>query len=86
MTQTATAGLTLQSLIARALDDNKYVLMASLDLSAAFDIVNVPLLVKRLRLTGLPNDVVELIEIWLRERYFYLNYTTLMITHLSGLI
>ena len=69
---TAMAGLTLQYLIARALDDNKYVLMASLDLSAAFDIVNVPLLVKRLRVIGLPNDVVELIEMWLRERFSYI--------------
>ena len=43
--------------------------MASLDLSAAFDIVNVPLLVKRLRVIGPPNDVVEFIEMWLRERY-----------------
>ena len=70
---TATAGLTLQSLIARALDDNKYVLLASLDLSAAFDIVNVPLLVKQLRVAGLPNDVVELIEVWLKSRYFYVS-------------
>ena len=50
---TATAGLVLQSLIARALDDDKYVQLVSLDLSAAFDIVNVPL-----RVIGLPNDVV----------------------------
>ena len=34
---TATAGLVLQSLIARALDDDQLVLLASLDLSAAFD-------------------------------------------------
>ena len=51
---TATAGLTLQSLIARAMDENKFVLMASLDLSAALGIVMVPLLVKRLRVIGLP--------------------------------
>ena len=38
---TATAGLLIQSLIARALDDNQVVLLASLDLSAAFEIVNV---------------------------------------------
>ena len=70
---TATAGLKLQSIIARALDNNKYVLMASLDLSAAFDIVNVPLLVRRLGVVGLPNDVIELIEIWLKKRYFYVS-------------
>ena len=44
---TATAGLLVQSMIARALDDNQMVLLASLDLSAAFDIVNVDLLIKR---------------------------------------
>ena len=37
----------------------------------AFDIVNVPLLVKRLMVIGLPNDVVDLIEIWLKEHYFF---------------
>ena len=42
---TATAGLLIQSMIARALDDNNLVLLASLDLSAAFNIVNVELLV-----------------------------------------
>ena len=36
---TATAGALLQSLIARAADENCYVLMASLDLSMAFDMV-----------------------------------------------
>ena len=44
---TATAGSLLQSIISHAADDNCYVLMASLDLSAAFDLVNVELLIKR---------------------------------------
>ena len=44
-----TLGIQLQSLIARALDDN-YVMMASLDLSGAIDEVNTDLLIKRLRL------------------------------------
>ena len=43
---TATAGLLLQSMIARALDGGEFVAVASLDLSAAFDVVNVPLLIK----------------------------------------
>jgi hypothetical protein len=42
---TLTLGLKIQSLIARALDDDKFVLMASLDLSAAFDVVNTQMLV-----------------------------------------
>ena len=37
---TATAGALLQSLIARAADENCFVVMASLDLSMAFDMVN----------------------------------------------
>ena len=68
---TLTAGLLLQSLIAGALDDDNYVALASLDLSAAFDIVDVRLLLKRLKIIGLPSDVVRLIEIWLSKRYFY---------------
>ena len=47
--------------------------MASLDLSLAFDLVNVKLLLKRLKIIGLPNDVVEMIKIWLEERMFYVN-------------
>ena len=50
---TATAGALLQSIISRAADDNNYVIMASLDLSMAFDLVNVELLVKRLRIMGI---------------------------------
>ena len=58
----------LQSLITRALDDDDFVALASIDLSAAFDIVDVNLLIKKLVILGLPNDVVKLIEIWLKER------------------
>ena len=68
-----TAGLKLQSVIARALDDDEYVLMSSLDLSSAFDVVNVQLLIKRLNIIGLPNDIVSLIINWLSSRYFYVS-------------
>ena len=37
---TITAGLILQSLIARALDNDCYVALAGIDLSAAFDVVD----------------------------------------------
>ena len=47
--------------------------MASLDLSAAFDLVNVELLTKQLRIIGLPMDLVKLIEIWLTDRKFYVK-------------
>ena len=65
---TVTAGLQLQSLISRALEDDNYVAMASLDLSSAFDVVNIPLLIKRLKIVGLPDDVVDLIKTCLTER------------------
>ena len=70
---TATAGLLLQSLISRALDDDEFVAMAGIDLSAAFDIVDIDLLIKRLAILGLPNDVIRLINVWLHERYFYVS-------------
>ena len=47
--------------------------MASLDLSAAFDVVNVELLLLRLQRIGLPNDVISLIGNWLSLRYFYVS-------------
>ena len=47
--------------------------MASLDLSAAFDVVNIGLLLKRLKIIGLPPDIIKLIKIWLENRYFYVN-------------
>jgi hypothetical protein len=50
----------LQFLIAKLLDEEKFVLVASLDLSAAFDVVNIGLLIKRLILVGLPYNVIEL--------------------------
>ena len=46
-----------------------YVALAGIDLSAAFDVVDVELLIKRLTLLGLPKDVIKLIKIWLTERY-----------------
>ena len=70
---TTTLSLQLQSLIARALDEDNFALMASVDLSAAFDVVNIDLLLVRLRLIGLPGDLVGLIEVWLRNRFFYVE-------------
>ena len=70
---TATLGILIQSLLANALDKNQYALMASLDLSAAFDVVNIELLIKRLDSVGIPADVVSLIGTWLSERIFYVS-------------
>ena len=69
----ATLGLQIQSLIARALVESNSVLMASVDLSAAFDVVNIDLLIGRLRIIGLPRDIIELIRCWLNNRTFFVE-------------
>jgi hypothetical protein len=70
---TTTAGLKLQSILARALDEDEYALMATLDLSSAFDVVNVELLLKRIKILGLPDDMITLISEWLSTRYSYVG-------------
>ena len=67
---TATASLITQYLSARSLDGDNSSLMASLDLSSAFDFVNVELLPRRLEIIGFPNDIITLIGGWLRKIYF----------------
>ena len=70
---TSTAGLIIQSIISRAVDTNNYALMASIDLTAAFDLVDTKLLLKRIKIIGLPPDIVRLIELWLTRRSFYVS-------------
>ena len=70
---TTTTALSIQSALARALDGGKYALLAILDLSNAFDVVNVNLLLKRMRISGLPDDVIKLVEIWLTDRKYYVS-------------
>ena len=48
---TSTAGLVLQSAISRALDAGKLAAMASIDLTAAFDLVNIKVYVTFLYVT-----------------------------------
>ena len=47
--------------------------MASLDLSEAFDIVNIETLMKRLKIKGLLSNVLTLIYTWLTERSYYVT-------------
>ena len=68
---TETACLEIQSKLAAICDEGKYATMSSLDLSAAFDVVNRPLLIKRLRIMGIPESVVLLIKDWLTDRLAY---------------
>ena len=63
--------------------------MASLDLSSAFDLVNVNLLIKRLKVLGLPDDLIALIKIWLENRSFYVcinGENSLMFDFLHGTV
>ncbi len=46
---TITAGLTIQLIISREMDGDNFIVMSSLDLSAAFDLVKLDLRLKRLR-------------------------------------
>ena len=70
---TLTAMMELQSEIAEHLDNNEYVAMVSLDLSAAFDVVNHNLLIKRLRIKGLPNHLINIVQNWLSRRMMYVD-------------
>jgi len=70
---TCTALLHLQHEIATSLDEGLYHGIVSLDLSAAFDMVNPKLLTERMKLSGLPNDVINLIGDWLTDRQAYVE-------------
>ena len=48
--------------------------MASLDLSMAFDLVNTELLVKRLKVMGIPSDLIKLIREWVVGRSFNVQF------------
>jgi hypothetical protein len=61
-------------LLSRAAVENYYVIMANLDLSAAFDLVNFKLLTKRLRIMGVPMDFVNLIRIWLKFGGWWIRF------------
>ena len=68
---TETACLEIQSRIAQGCDTGKFATMSSLDLSAAFDVVDHALLVKRMTIMGLPGQLIRVIADWLNERSFY---------------
>lgn len=70
---TVTAMIELQAKVADALDKNKHLACASLDLSAAFDLVPIENLMIRLQNTWLPRDVCKLIEAWLTGRQAYVE-------------
>ena len=70
---TITASVEIQSRVATLMDQDQYIAMASIDLSAAFDVVNVDLLLVRLKKMGLLNDVINMLESWLKNRLCYVE-------------
>ncbi len=70
---TITASVDIQSRVSALMDQQEYVAMTSIYLSAAFDIVNVDLLLVRLRKMGLPTDVIKLLAAWLKGRQCYVE-------------
>ena len=70
---TVTAAATIQSNIAKALDSDNYYILSSLDLSAAFDVVERSLLIKRMQIIGLPEDIICLTKDWLNDRKYYVE-------------
>jgi hypothetical protein len=53
------------------LESDEFVLVASLDLSLAFVVVNIKLLIKRIRIIGLLYEVVELVKVWKQKRSYF---------------
>ena len=58
----------IQNQIARKIDEGHYMAMGSLDLSAAFVVVDINLLMKRMITLGLSTDWIELLETLLRDQ------------------
>jgi len=70
---TTTAMLQIQAKITEALEENKISSLISLDLSAAFDVVDHELLISRMVSTGIPVDITNLVKTWLTEREAYVE-------------
>jgi hypothetical protein len=49
------------------------VLVSGLDRSSAFDVINITLQLKRLRIIGPPKDIFEVIKVWLYHRANYVR-------------
>jgi hypothetical protein len=73
---TVTALKEIQSQIKAKIYQGNFVAMGSLDLSAAFDLVNIDLLIARLTTLGLPSDWMDLIKAWLRDRSAFVEVSS----------
>jgi hypothetical protein len=70
---TSTLLIELQPLIVRAFNNDQFGITASLDLSLAFDLINIKLLLKRLKIIDLLYDIITLISAWPSGRSFYVS-------------
>ncbi len=66
-----TLSVKLHSITSNALDNYEFVLVSSFDLSSAFDLVN--LSIKRMKIISLPEDILELVGVWLDERFYFFS-------------
>lgn len=65
---TTTAALSIQSRIAKAFERKHHVLVITLDLSAAFDLLDKDKLKRRMEIMNYPHQLVNVIHNWLSQR------------------
>ena len=70
---TATAALTIQNSIARALDKKKKVIVVSTDMSAAFDLLDKDVLLPRMAKLGIPTNLIRIYDDFLSDRRAYVQ-------------
>ena len=65
---TSTAALTVQNIIAKALDNKKKVIVISTDMSAAFDLLDKDVLLPRMQKLGIPSSLCSIYNDFLSNR------------------
>ena len=65
---TSTAALTVQNIIAKALDKKKKVIVVSTDMSAAFDLLDKEILLPRMQKLGIPSSLCSIYNEFLSNR------------------
>ena len=65
---TSTAALTVQNVIAKALDNKKKVIIVSTDMSAAFDLLDKKVLLPRMQKLGIPPSICRIYDDFLSNR------------------
>ena len=65
---TTTAALTVQNIIAKALDKKKKVIVVSTDMSAAFDLLDKEVLLPRMKKLGIPQNLCRIYDDFLSNR------------------